>query len=196
MNPLRAARGRSPASLTHSKLKNRRALWARRFFKWGGNHAVNPTSRPPLEVAKFIRFQAVPPYKNPDFLRQKYLEERLSCKEIAGLISSSRSTVTKYLKQYGIPLRSADTGYKSKSQLGYGQKWRKRKIEVHLGEQETIARMQNLRAEGLSYREIAATLNALKIPTKTQKGKWTGKQVHQILQRLEKNGCLSVRDTL
>ncbi len=153
-------------------------------LKWGEQLAVIPENRPPVEVAKFIRFQLIPLYKNPDFLHQKYLEERLSCKEIAHLISSSRSVVTKYLKRYGIPLRSADADYKNKSQLRYGQKWRERKVEAHLGEQETIARMQKLRGEGLSYREIAATLNALRIPTKTRKGKWSGKQVHQILTRM------------
>ena len=48
--------------------------------------------------------------KNPPideiFLKQKYLVVGLSSTEIAKLVFSSRPTITRRLKQYGIPLKS------------------------------------------------------------------------------------------
>lgn len=115
-------------------------------------------------------------------MRQKYLIERLSSKEIARLTASSHSTILKHLKLFGIALRAADQ--KTKSQLGYGEAWRNREVVAHRREQELIRKMQNLRTKKLSYWKIADLLNAWGIPTKTRKGPWTSKQVHQILTRV------------
>jgi len=93
--------------------------------------------------------------------------------------------VVKYLKKFGIALRTADQA-KTRSQLGFGEQWRQRQVQVNKREQDLIVKMRNLRAEGLSYWKIADVLNAWGIPTKTKKGKWSAKQVHQILRRVEK----------
>lgn len=43
---------------------------------------------------------------NPEWLRQKYVVERLSCREIAELIGCTQGAVNDRLKRYGIPIRS------------------------------------------------------------------------------------------
>jgi uncharacterized protein YoaH (UPF0181 family) len=121
------------------------------------------------------------PYRNKELLEQKYLLERRSIKEISREWACSRSVVAKYLKDYSIPLSPHDS--KNKSRVGYGEAWRDRQVVAHKKEQELIEKMKKLRAEGLSYNKIAAVLNGWGIRTKTGKGKWTGKQVHQILAR-------------
>jgi hypothetical protein len=41
--------------------------------------------------------------------------------------------------------------------------------------------MVELRGKGFSYWKIADILNAMKVPTKTRKGKWHARSVQQIL---------------
>lgn len=50
-------------------------------------------------------------------------------------------------------------------------------------EQEHLARMSTLRASGLSYREVARTLDVAGISTKTGANGWTAKVVRSILNR-------------
>jgi hypothetical protein len=140
----------------------------------------------PLDAGLLVSIPlcSTPKFKDTDFLRQKYIEEGLFANEIAKEISSSRSTVLKYLRHFGIPLRPRDE--KNKSRAGFGEAWRKHQLLLHRREQGIIEKMQSLCAEGLSYAKIADVLNAWGIPTKTRKGKWSGKQVHQILIRIEK----------
>jgi hypothetical protein len=131
---------------------------------------------------KFFEFVYKPLYRDKDFLYQKYVIEGLSSNEISRLIPSSRSAVMTYLRLFGFPLKRADQ--KNKSRIAYGEAWRNRQVVVHKKEQELIEKMKKLRAEGLSYWKIADALNVWGIPTKTQKGKWSAKQVHQILIRV------------
>lgn len=51
-------------------------------------------------------------------------------------------------------------------------------------EQAIIARMKELRASGLAYDRIAATLNGEGIPTRTAGKRWHGFAVNQILNRI------------
>jgi len=46
-----------------------------------------------------------------------------------------------------------------------------------------VEKMQKLRAQGLCYGKIADVFNAWSFPTKTRKGPWSAKQIHQILKR-------------
>jgi hypothetical protein len=50
-------------------------------------------------------------------------------------------------------------------------------------EQEHVARMRTLRASGLSYRDVARSLDVAGIPTKTGTGAWTAKVVRSVLNR-------------
>ena len=154
------------------------------FQNWGAAPLHNPLSRPPVEVPKYLELTHKPQYRNEDYLRQKYVVEGYSCNEISELLTSSRSTVLKHLKRAGIPIRHADQ--KTKSRIGFGEAWRNRQVVAHQRELELIQKMQNLRKKKLSYWKIAEMLNAWGIPTKTRKGSWSAKQVHQILARVEK----------
>jgi hypothetical protein len=122
-----------------------------------------------------------PPYKNKFFLQQKYVEERLSCEEIASQIFSARTTVLKYLKLHGIPLREVGTNQKRVRGLAYGMKVKERSLAQHKREREAILKMRELRDKGFSYWKIADVLNAMKVPTKTRKGRWYARTVQAIL---------------
>jgi|694.fasta_scaffold01417_24 site-specific DNA recombinase len=50
-------------------------------------------------------------------------------------------------------------------------------------EQKHLAKIRALRASGLSYREVAAALDRVGIPTKTAASGWTAKVVRSILSR-------------
>jgi len=79
-------------------------------------------------------------------------------------------------------LRKADITDKNKTQLGFGEAWKKRQIVASKKEQEIIDKMKKLRAEGLSYWKIADVLNAWGIPTKTRRGRWHARTVQKILE--------------
>jgi predicted DNA-binding protein YlxM (UPF0122 family) len=136
----------------------------------------------PQEVIDTSEHLYRPLYKDKEFLLQKYEVERLSVKEIAASIGSSRTAVSSNLKLFGIAIRPTDL--KNKSRLGFGEAWRQHRVALHKKEQELIEKMQKLRAEGLSYWKVADVLNAWGVPTKTRKGIWSAKQVHQILRRV------------
>jgi hypothetical protein len=122
-----------------------------------------------------------PLYKNKLFLQQKYVEERLSCEEIATQIFSARTTVLKYLKIHGISIRQTGTNQKRVRGLAYGQKIKGRKHAEHKSEQEAILKMHELRTKGFSFWKIADVLNTMKMPKKTRKGRWHAITVQAIL---------------
>ena len=123
------------------------------------------------------------PYKDKAFLQQKYVVEGLSCEEIAAQIFSARTTVLKYLKIHGIPVREVGTNQKRVRGLAYGQKLKKRSLAEHKREQEAILKMRELREKGFSYWKIAEVLNAMKVPTKTRKGEWHARTVLAVLSK-------------
>lgn len=144
-----------------------------------------------IKTILFSGIRDLPLFKIKSFLQQKYLVEMLSPAQIGAEFFSARSTIVKYLKQHEIPLRPADQESTRRRFPAFGQKRHGIALAIHKREQELIAKMQKLRAEGLSYWKIADVLNAWNIPTKTRKGRWSSKQVHQILKRVEKcdSGC-------
>ncbi|MGB0453769.1 MAG: recombinase family protein, partial [Bacteriovoracaceae bacterium] len=152
--------------------------------KWGGDPNWKQTSFPRFQLTKNIKFVAHPAYLDKQFLQQKYLEEKLGATEIAQLIGSSKTTVLKYLKRFGIPTRKVGANLRNhKNGVAYGQKMEKRELQNHKREQANIDKMKELRANGFSYWKIAEVFNSMKIPTKTGKGKWHAKTVQQILER-------------
>ena len=135
-------------------------------------------------VRPFVK--SYPLYMNKQVLAQKYIEDRLSMKEIAKDLGTARSTISKYLRKHGIPLRTA---YFIRKRIGFGLAYGKRIVSrrevAHKREVENIARMRNLREKGFSYWKIADAFNALKVPTKTGRGRWHARSVQQILDAQE-----------
>jgi hypothetical protein len=98
-------------------------------------------------------------------------------------VASSRTTVLKRLKECEILIRGIGSNQKRKRGVAYGKKIEKRELSEHKRELEAIEKMNELRDKGYSYRKVAEILNTMKIPTKTRRGKWHGKTVHQILSK-------------
>ncbi len=136
---------------------------------------------PPPKLSIFSGIRQLPRYRSESFLRQKYLVERLSIKEIAAEIFSSRTAVASALKRFGIPIRPSDVTHKTRAQLRYGEAWRNRQVVVHKREQENLAKMQKLRDQGFSYWKIADVLISMKVPTKTGRGPWHARAIQKML---------------
>ena len=128
-----------------------------------------------------IEYSVIPKYLDRDFLYQKYAIERLSCEEISKQLSTARTTILKHLKLHGIPVRKPGTNTNRKRGLAYGARCLKREKVQHKRELENIKKMRELRDKGFSYWRIADVFNSMKVSTKTGRGKWHGKTVHQIL---------------
>jgi len=143
--------------------------------------ASQQTNFPPLQVTKTIQVSQPELYKDRDFLHRKYVLERLSTKEIAAEIFSSRTAVASALKRFQIPIRPNDTSSRNRSQIRYGEAWRKRQVVIHQREQANIEKMKALRGQGFSYWKIAAVFNSMKIPTKTGRGRWHARAIQKIL---------------
>ena len=149
--------------------------------KWGPKSTANRTLVPHPKVSKNITFIYSEPFQNKEFLYQKYVVEELSISEIATQISSAESTVHKYLMKFDIPRREPGKTIRKKRNLAFGKQVVKRKEIDHKKEQVLILKMNALRSQGFSYWKIADILNALKVPTKTRKGRWHARSVKKIL---------------
>lgn len=134
----------------------------------------------PAQPTVIIKLKSIFPHKSKSFLYQKYVEEKMSCQSIADEVGCSRSTILKYLKFFGIKSIAPGQNRKRKRGLAYGVK----NEGVHKRELQIIQRMKEFRAKGYSYEKIAKIFNTMKIPTKTRRGKWHRKTIHQILNRV------------
>jgi hypothetical protein len=147
---------------------------------------INTVEFPPPNISIISNIQHLPLYKSECFLRKKYLEEKLSARQIAAIVVSARSTVLKHLKGYQIPLRSEDEALlHNKGQLGYGERLVNGKVIIHKGELENIEKIKTLRGQGHSYWEIASIFNSMNIPTKNQGSRWHPTTVMKILKAQE-----------
>lgn len=149
---------------------------------WGDVTASKQTMFPPLQVTKTIQISKPKLHQDRDFLHQKYVVERLSTKEISALIFSSRTTVANALKRFGIAIRPNDVANKNRSQLRYGEAWRKRHVVIHYRELGNIKKMQALRDQDFSYWKIADVFNSMKVPTKTGRGRWHPRVIQTVLE--------------
>ena len=150
------------------------------YGKWGGWRSSARSTFPPALFSIYKPFKLDSLFKDKAFLHQKYSLEKLSCQEIAKEISSSRTTVLKWLKIFEIPVRRTREG-PQKSSLPYGKKMIQRSEVNFVQEQSNILKMKELRSQGFSYWKIADILNTMKIPTKTSRGRWQARTVQRIL---------------
>lgn len=116
------------------------------------------------------------------FLHQKYVVEGLSIAQISKLILSSKDSVRRGLIKVGIPLREAHKPHGNPSQPRYGQrKVRARPVVKHAGEERVISAVLDMRAQGLSLRQIAALLSKIGVPTKRKGNSWHPEMIKRIL---------------
>ena len=136
----------------------------------------------PFELTEIIDFNYIPKFMDKEFLHDRYIKKKLTSDEIAAEICSSRSTVLKYLKEFGIPTRERSYVKRSKN-TAYGQEIKNFKTVEIESENRRIEDMKKLLDKGYSYRKIAEILNDLNVPTKQGKSLWDAKVIHQILNR-------------
>jgi len=152
------------------------------FKKWGG-------CRPWAQIVQtsiITSFPTFPNYFNRNWLSGKYIDERMSCEEIAKLEKCSRTTILKYLKIHKIKVRRTARRYKTGCGLAYGEKVRHNRHMRHKKEGQNIVKMNEWRERGYSYRKIARELNSLGVLTKAKRSRWTGKTVWQVLNKKAK----------
>ena len=88
-----------------------------------------------------------------------------------------------YMKAQGVRLGPAPYGY----ELSPDRDDKGRRLLVPLNhEQEVLRRIESLRADGLSLRQIAKSLNAAKIPARRD-GRWRPQRISIVLQRAGKH---------
>ena len=102
--------------------------------------------------------------------------------QIARELGVSRSTVSKHLKKYAIPTIKVGENKKRVRGVKFGSKilTSGKSIQV-TNERKIIAAITTWREQGKTFREIADILNVQGVSTKTGRGKWHGKTIHQIL---------------
>ena len=116
-------------------------------------------------------------------LKQKYLEDRLSTREIAEEFSCSKTRIRDLLLKHNTPLRKP-FNY-SNRWYAYGKRRVGGKTIEHKAELRTISTIRQMHSEGLSTSAIARFLNTMKIPTKQQGKGWQQNTVAKILKREE-----------
>ena len=134
----------------------------------------------PVESTIIINLRSNTLYKSKAYLHQKYIVEGLSCQQIADNAGCARTSVLKFLKEFGFETKKPGSNLNRKRGLAYGQYSGERN---HKRELENIKKMRELRGKGFSYEKIASVFNSMKIPTKTRRGKWHRKTVQSILGR-------------
>jgi len=119
-----------------------------------------------------------PLYRKEAWLRQKYLVEKLSARQIGVLIGCSHNAVNRALKKFGMIREPSKHG-----RLGYEVGWSRDGRFYEKSRMKTVKWMTDLRDKGVSYREIASRLEKKGIPTPSGKTKWYACTVRSILKR-------------
>ena len=126
-------------------------------------------------------------YITPSFipesvLRQKYLVDRLSIRDIAREFACSKTRVRDQLLRHNIPLRRRSQPPQDRWTT-YGKRKVRGKIIDHKAELRAVATIKQMYAEGNNTSAIARILNTMKIPTKHQGKGWQQNTVAKILKR-------------
>jgi len=129
-----------------------------------------------------VPFASYKLFADREFLQAEYVLNKKSAKQIAKECGCSHSTILKYLRAFGIEIRSNCAGYQ-KGQLPYGRQLVEGKAEIHEIEAAIIMKIKALRAKGFSYARIACVLNTLGIETKHKRSRWHATTVMKILRR-------------
>ena len=143
------------------------------------NSYVKSVYNPPLSmVSSYLTTSLFIPER---VIRQKYLADNLSMREIAEEFSCSKTHIRDLLLKHKIPLRQP---YKYRDRwYAYGKRKVRGKTIDHKAELRAIATIKQMYAEGINTSAIARFLNIMKIPTKQQGKGWHQNTVAKILKR-------------
>jgi hypothetical protein len=127
------------------------------------------------------------PLRNPPLdlssLQADYEKNGLSLRQIAAQKVHSKSTIADCLRDAGVRIRAPGQAHGNPSQLRFGYRKEAGKVIAHMGEQQVMRAIQDLRAEGMTLRGIAYRMTVLMIPSKNGKLKWHPMMVQRILSR-------------
>ena len=122
--------------------------------------------------------------RSRSFLREKYIRQHLSARQIAQEVGTSHSTVLSALSAAGLNGEDRKNGHNTlKGQIPFGYVVADRHLVKDPEEQAVIRLARQLRASGLSLRKIAEELNRRLVPTKNN-GIWQANTVKKILDRV------------
>jgi IS30 family transposase len=107
--------------------------------------------------------------------------EGFSAREIAEEIFSSKMAVLNGLKRFGIPIREPHQHHGHPSQPRYGTKFKRNHLIDFKNEQRVIRVVKELRAKGLSLRQITKFLNEMNVATKYRRRGWHPEMIRRIL---------------
>ena len=116
-------------------------------------------------------------------LKQKYLKNYLSIREIAKEFSCSKTKIRSLLSKYKIPLRQPSKGHYKCDSRTYGKKRVNGQIVDYKKELKTIETIKELYLKGINPNTIAKVLSTMKIPTKKQKKDWHHHTIIKLLKR-------------
>ncbi len=150
----------------------------------GTNGGLTPTQLESLYSSqKLIDFveRSRPKIKlNEVVLRQKYVEDGLSLRQISVEFLYSKNAIRNLLIKSGIPLRQSHKQHGRHSTPRFGTKIVNDKVVPHLAERRVVDTIIDLREKGFSFRQVADFLSKLGIPTKRKGQKWHKEVVRQI----------------
>ncbi len=113
----------------------------------------------------------------------KYVVEGLLIKGILSQIFSSKEAVRNGLINAGIAIRESHTPHNGrKSQSKFGGRLVKGKVIEYKQEQHVISAIVEMKTSGMTLRQIADTLQAMKIPTKCRGRSWHPEMVRRIFK--------------
>jgi hypothetical protein len=128
-----------------------------------------------LDLKMISSVCTTPLYRKERWLKQKYEVEKLPARQIAVLIGRSHNAVNSALKRFGMVRERAARG-----RFGFEVRWGPSGRIVPRNLKLIVGRMKRLREQGLSYREIAQSLESKGIKAPSGKVKWYGCTVRSI----------------
>jgi len=132
-------------------------------------------------LTDIIELSVKNPQIDPSSLHLKYHEKGLSLRQISAEIFHSRHAISEVLKAGGVSLRASSQGHGNPSQLKYGYRKKNGAVVPHLGEQQVVGAIKDLRNEGMTFRQIAQRMTVLRIPSKNGKMRWHPMMVKRVL---------------
>jgi hypothetical protein len=136
-----------------------------------------------LQAVETLDFQYEFPWKDKDFLHQKYVIEQRSIAQIAAETLSSREAIRSALIDFGIKRRPIGKPGLRPSQVPYGYRKSDGLMVPHLGEQRVLAAVKKMVQDGMSYRQICEFLTSVGVPTKNRGQRWHPEMVSRLIKR-------------
>ncbi len=150
------------------------------------NGSPNPTLGPHIAPSSLIEITTDRltffRHFDKDYLQEQYVVLGKSMNQIAREKGCARSTVSVALGKLGFTIKAQSELQCSKGQVPFGFRSVHGNLVPHLGENEVLSQMADMRSSGASFGQIVTWLNSERIQTKKRIGKWDRPTVYKILK--------------